>query len=156
MAQNEREMTLTADIDRIEAALLEAHNNPGTAERVFAQKGMNEFRVLQYLERRGILTASGAWIGPEPTRALAGWIREECGALKPVKVKRTVQARVESGPVEMTTIKAKPARKKREIKAQPAPEAPPVDPNWVRATNWKQSNVYPNLKEWYAKFGREE
>lgn len=98
-------MTLTTDIDRIEAALIEAYTNPGTAERVFAQKGLNEFQVMQYLERKGILTAAGAWIGPEPTRTLAGWIREECGALKPIKAKRTVQARVE--PVETISVKAK-------------------------------------------------
>lgn len=54
--------------------------------------------------------------------------------------------------------KEKPAKKKRVEKPEPEPakEAPPVDPNWVRAMNWKQSNVYPTLKEWYAKYGDKE
>lgn len=74
--------------------------------------------------------------------------------MKPVKAKRTVQARVEPDPVETIPIKVKPAKAKPVW--EPTPDAPPVDPNWARAMNWKQSNAYPTLKEWYAKFGREE
>lgn len=146
-------MTLTTDIDRIEEALHEAYNNPGTAERVFSQKGLNEFRVMRYLERKGILTAAGAWIGTEPTRTLAGWIREECGALKPVKAKRTVQARVEPEPTETIPVKAKPVRKKRETAATAT--SPEVIEDTAKAP-MRESNVYSTLKEWYAKHGREE
>lgn len=47
--------------------------------------------------------------------------------------------------------KEKPAKKKRveKLEPEPAKEAPPVDPNWVKAQNWKQSNVMTRA-QWEA------